>query len=55
MRAFNFSLIAVLSCIAVIGATPVENLKSPRSPVEDIVRRKMYAYKLQSRHVEVLT
>ncbi|KAF8495708.1 hypothetical protein F5888DRAFT_1709421 [Russula emetica] len=31
MRAFNFSLIAaVLSCIAMIGATPVGNLNSVR-------------------------
>ena len=25
MRAFNFGLIAVLSCVAMIGATPVGN------------------------------
>ena len=38
MRAFNFSLIAVLSCIAMIGATPVGD----RAPVEVIARRQTY-------------
>jgi hypothetical protein len=37
MRAFNFSLIAILSCIAVIGATPVGD-----GPTEAIARRVMY-------------
>jgi hypothetical protein len=35
MHAFNFSLIAVLSCIAMIGATPVGN----GAPVEAIAHR----------------
>ena len=38
MRAFNFGLIAVLSCIAMIGATPVGN----SAPAEAIVRRQEY-------------
>ena len=36
MHTFKFSLIAVLCCIAMIGATPVEN----RAPAEAIVRRQ---------------
>jgi hypothetical protein len=38
MRAFNISLIAVLSCIAMIGATPVGNI----APAEAIARRQKY-------------
>jgi hypothetical protein len=38
MRAFNFSLIAVLSCIAMIGATPVGD----NAPAEAIARRQTY-------------
>jgi hypothetical protein len=36
MHAFKFSSIAVLSCIAMIGAIPVGN----RAPAEAIVRRQ---------------
>ena len=36
MRAFSF--IAALSCIALIGATPVEN----NAPAEAIARREVY-------------
>ncbi|KAF8468715.1 hypothetical protein DFH94DRAFT_697532 [Russula ochroleuca] len=36
MRTFNFGLLAVLSCIAMIGATPVGN----DAPVEAIGRRQ---------------
>jgi hypothetical protein len=35
MHAFKFSLIAVLSCIAMVGAIPVGN----RAPAEAMVRR----------------
>ena len=38
MRTFNISFLAVLSCIAMIGATPIEN-RSPHSPAE---ARDMY-------------
>jgi hypothetical protein len=38
MRAFNFSLIAVLSCIAMIAATPIGN----SAPAEAIARRQTY-------------
>ena len=38
MRVFNFSLIAVLSCIAMIGAIPVEN----NAPAQAIARREEY-------------
>ncbi|KAI0281157.1 hypothetical protein BGY98DRAFT_261594 [Russula aff. rugulosa BPL654] len=38
MRVFNFSLIAVLSCIAMIGAIPVEN----NAPAQAIARREDY-------------
>jgi hypothetical protein len=36
MHAFSFSLIAVLSCIAMIGAAPAGNI----APAEVIVRRQ---------------
>ena len=36
MHAFKFGLLAVLSCIAVVGAIPVGN----RAPAEAIVRRQ---------------
>ena len=55
MHTFKFSLIAVLSCIAMIGAIPIEN----RAPAEAIVRRQcggLYVlYQLQLQYVEVLT
>ena len=38
MRMINFGLIAVLSCIAVIGATPAGN----SAPAEAITRRQGY-------------
>jgi hypothetical protein len=38
MRTFNFGLIVVLSCIAMIGATPVGN----SVPAEAIARRQKY-------------
>ena len=38
MRTFSFTLLAVLSCIAMIGATPIGN----RAPAEAIVRRQLY-------------
>jgi len=40
MRAFNFGLIVVLSCISMIGATPVGN----GTPAEAIVRRQSQEY-----------
>jgi len=59
MHPFNFGLIAVLSCIAMIGATPVGN----SAPAEAIVRRqdglsailKYVLCQLQLQHVDVLT
>ena len=38
MHAFNFGLIAVLSCIAMISATPVGN----GATAEDLARRQVY-------------
>jgi hypothetical protein len=38
MRAFNFTLLAVLSYIAVIGATPL----GARAPAKAIDRRQTY-------------
>jgi hypothetical protein len=50
MRTSNVGLIAVLGCIAMIGATPVGNT----APAEAIARRQRYVlYKLQLQHVEV--
>ncbi|KAF8466054.1 hypothetical protein DFH94DRAFT_347015 [Russula ochroleuca] len=37
MRTFTFNLLAVLSCIAMIGATSIEN----RAPAEAIDRRQL--------------
>jgi len=37
MRTFNFTLLAMLSCIAVIGAIPVGN----NAPAEAIARRQI--------------
>ena len=59
MRVLNFSLIMVLSCVAMIGAIPVGS----RAPAEAIVRRQSpvvadveyVPYYLQLQHVEVLT
>jgi hypothetical protein len=57
MRTFNFGLLAVLSCIAMIGATPVGN----DAPVEAIGRRQpmpvppMYVPLQQFMDMEVLT
>jgi hypothetical protein len=38
MRTFNFLLLAMLSCIAMIGAAPIGN----GAPAEAIERRKSY-------------
>ena len=38
MRAFNFTLLAVLSYVAVIGATPL----GVRAPAEAVDRRQSY-------------
>jgi hypothetical protein len=56
MHAFKFSLIVVLSCIAMIGAVPVGN----RAPAKAIVRRLdglggPYRLVLQLQHAKVLT
>lgn len=59
MRVLNFSFIAVLGCVAMIGAIPVGS----RAPAEAIVRRQgdivadigYVPYYLQLQHVEVLT
>ena len=40
MRTFNFGLLAVLSCIAMIGATPIGN----DAPAEAIGRRQQSMY-----------
>jgi hypothetical protein len=49
---FNLGLIAVLSCIAVIGATPVGN----SVPAEAITRRQSYVpYYLRLQPMESLT
>ena len=50
MRSFNFkfTLLAMLSCIAVIGATPLE----PRAPTEAIQVDRRYTYVAQQRRVE---
>ena len=40
MRTFNFTLLAVLSYVAVIGATPV----GARAPAEAIERRTLPGY-----------
>jgi hypothetical protein len=40
MRIINFTLLAVLSCIAMIGATPIKG----GTPAEGIARRKEYVH-----------
>ena len=40
MRALNFTLLAVLSCIAVIGATPLE-VRAPAGAIQ-VDRRYLY-------------
>ena len=53
MHAFKFSLIAVLSCIAMTGATAVGN----SGPAKDVARREENEYVpySQLRYMEVLT
>ena len=47
MRAFNFTLLAVLGYVAVIGATPL----GARAPTEAVDRRQS-PYVVQQRQVE---
>jgi hypothetical protein len=50
MRAFNFTLLAVLGYVAVIGATPL----GARAPAEAVDRRQLYVV-LTTASGEVLT
>ena len=56
MRTFNINVLAVLSCIAIIGATPIRNC-SPQSPDTTLpeVNPQLVAYVPLQQLMEVLT
>ena len=50
MRAFSFTLLAVLSCIAAIGATPLE-VRAPAEAIQ-VDRRSLYVAQQLEREAE---